>query len=77
MQIEEAQLQLQQAQNKMLYQLLHNIDVSFSSEAHAITELKGTVEERNSRISQMQDTLHIIEEESGNHEVPDNTADSK
>ena len=60
MQIEEAQLQLQNSQNELLQQLLHNVDVSSSSEAESIKELKEAVEEQNKQFSQIQDTTASI-----------------
>lgn len=67
-QIEESQLELQRAQNKMLQQLLHNIDTSSSSEAETIKELKETVEELNTQYSQTQGTFSPVEAGNDNSE---------
>ena len=73
MQIEEAQLELQRAQNEMLQQLLHNIDVSLSSEAQTIKELQETVEELHKQYSQTQDTCSPVEEGTDNSKSTEDT----
>ena len=72
-QIEESQLELQQAQNEMLQQLLHDIDTSSSSEAETIKELKETVEELNKQYSQTQDTCSPVEAGNDNSESTEDT----
>lgn len=72
-QIEESQLELQRAQNKMLQQLLHNIDTSSSSEAETIKELKKTVEELNKQCSPTQDTCSPVEADNDNSESTEDT----
>ena len=72
-QIEESQLELQQAQNEMLQQLLHDIDTSSSSEAETIKELKETVEELNKQYSQTQDTCSPVEEGTDNSKSTEDT----
>lgn len=72
-QIEESQLELQRAQNKLLRQLLCDIDTSSSSEAKLIKELKETVEEQNKQFSQIQDILSSSEEDSDNFEEAEDT----
>ena len=72
-QIEEAQLELQRAQNEMLQQLLHNIDVSLSSEAETIKELQETVEELHKQYSQTQDTCSPVEEGTDNSKSTEDT----
>ena len=71
--IEEAQLELQHAQNEMLQQLLHDIDTSSSSEAETIKELKETVEELNKQYSQTQDTCSPVEAGNDNPESTEDT----
>ena len=72
-QIEETQIELQRAQNKILQQLLHNIDTSSSSEAEAIKELQKTVEEQNKQYSQNQDTCLSVEENNDNSKLTKDT----
>ena len=72
-QIEESQLELQQAQNEMLQQLLHDIDTSSSSEAETIKELKETVEKLNKQYSQTQDTCSPVEAGNDNSESTEDT----
>lgn len=72
-QIEESQLELQQAQNEMLQQLLHDIDTSSSSEAETIKELKETVEELNKQCSPTQDTCSPVEADNDNSESTEDT----
>ena len=72
-QIEESQLELQQAQNEMLQQLLHDIDTSSSSEAETIKELKKTVEELNKQCSPTQDTCSPVEADNDNSESTEDT----
>lgn len=72
-QIEEAQLELQRAQNEMLQQLLHNIDVSLSSEAETIKELQETVEELHKQYSQTQDTCSPAEGDTDNSKSTEDT----
>lgn len=76
-QIEEAQLELQRAQNEMLQQLLHNIDVSLSSEAETIKELQETVEELHKQYSQTQDTCSPVEEGTDNSKSTEDTDNQK
>lgn len=76
-QIEESQLELQQAQNEMLQQLLHDIDTSSSSEAETIKELKETVEELNKQYSQTQDTCSPVEEGTDNSKSTEDTDNQK
>ena len=71
--IEEAQLELQHAQNEMLQQLLHDIDTSSSSEAETIKELKKTVEELNKQCSPTQDTCSPVEAGNDNPESTEDT----
>lgn len=73
MQIEEAQLELQKAQNKLLQQLLHNLDTSSSSEAELLKELKETVEELNKQCSPTQDTCSPVEADNDNSESTEDT----
>ncbi len=77
MQIEEAQLQLQNSQNELLQQLLHNVDVSSSSEAESIRELKEAVEEQNKQFSQIQDTTASIAKDLDSSEEAEDTDGSK
>ena len=72
-QIEEAQLELQRAQNEMLHQLLHNIDVSLSSEAESIKELQESVEELHKHYLQIQDTCAPVEESTDNSKSTEDT----
>lgn len=72
-QIEEAQLELQRSQNEMLHQLLHDIDVSLSSEAETLKELQETVEELHKQYSQTQDTCSPVEEGTDNSKLPEGT----
>ena len=77
MQIEEAQFQLQRSQNELLQQLLHNVDVSFSSEAESIKELKEAVEEQNKQFSQIQDTTASTAKDLDSSEEVEDTDSSK
>ena len=77
MQIEEAQLQLQRSQNELLQQLLHNVDVSSSSEAESIKELKEAVEEQNKQFSQIQDTTVSTAKDLDSSEEAEDTDSSK
>lgn len=72
-QIEEAQLELQRAQNEMLHQLLHDIDVSLSSEAESIKELQESVEELHKHYLQTQYTRSPVEESTDNSKLPEDT----
>lgn len=72
-QIEEAQLELQRAQNEMLHQLLHDIDVSLSSEAESIKELQESVEELHKHYLQTQYTCSPVEESTDNSKLPEDT----
>lgn len=74
LQIEEIQLQLQYSQNEFLQQLLHDIDVSSSSEAQTIKELKEIVEAQNTQLSQIRNTPHTIEESPDTSESVEDTA---
>lgn len=74
LQIEEIQLQLQYSQNEFLQQLLHDIDVSSSSEAQTIKELKEIVEEQNTQLAQIQNTPRTIEESPDTSESVEDTA---
>ena len=74
LQIEEIQLQLQYSQNEFLQQLLHDIDVSSSSEAQTIKELKEIVEEQNTQLAQIRNTPRTIEESPGTYEAAEDTA---
>ena len=76
-QIEEAQLQLQNSQNELLQQFLHNVDVSSSSEAESIRELKEAVEEQNKQFSQIQDTTASTAKDLDSSEEAEDTDGSK
>lgn len=65
LEIEQTQAKLLKFQNDTLQQLLHNVDVSFSSEAEAIRELKEAVEEQGKQCSQIQDTNSLTSEDFG------------
>ena len=68
-----SQLELQRAQNEMLHQLLHNIDVSLSSEAESIKELQESVEELHKHYLQIQDTCAPVEESTDNSKSTEDT----
>ena len=74
---EVIELQLLQSQNELLQQLLHNADISSSSEIEAINELKQSVEEQSKQLSQCQETLDKFEEALDNHETVENIDTAK
>lgn len=74
---EVIELQLLQSQNELLQQLLHNADISSSSEIEAINELKQSVEEQSKQLSQCQETLDKFDEALDNHETVENIDTAK
>ena len=61
----------------MLHQLLHNVDVSLSSEAESIKELQESVEELHKHYLQIQDTCSPVEESTDNSKSTEDTDNQK
>jgi hypothetical protein len=57
--------------------ILHNVDVSSSSEAESIKELKETVEEQNKQFPQIQDTTASTAKDLDSSEEAEDTDSSK
>ena len=74
MQSDEIQTRLLQSQNQMFCLLLHDIDLSFSSQAEALQSLKETVEAQNTAISDLGESLDSIQQLTDNMKSSENTA---
>lgn len=72
-QAEEAQILLLESQNQMLRNLFHNIDLSSSSQAKFLQSLKESVEVQNSAISDLEESLDLIQQSLDNMSEPGNT----
>ena len=72
-QLDETQNALLQTQNQLLYDLLHSIDTSSSSESGSLQSLKKAVEEQNLHLSRIEKSLDSIEKSLDNNASSGNT----
>ena len=66
-----------QTQNQHLYDLLHSIDTSSSSESGSLQSLKKAVEEQNLHLSRIEKSLDSIEKSLDNNASSGNTESEK
>ena len=76
-QLDETQNALLQTQNQLLYDLLHSIDTSSSSESGSLQSLKKAVEEQNLHLSRIEKSLDSIEKSLDNNASSGNTESEK
>lgn len=76
-QLDETQNALLQTQNQLLYDLLHSIDTSSSSESESLQSLKKEVEEQNLHLSRIEKSLDSIEKSLDNSASSDNIESEK
>lgn len=76
-QLVEKQNQLIQSQNQLLYNLLHTIDTSASSQSEALQSLKEIVEAQNLAISDLEESLDLIQKSLDNMTESDCTEPEK
>ncbi|MBN2930333.1 MAG: hypothetical protein JTJ12_23620 [Eubacterium sp.] len=76
-QLDETQNVLLQTQNQLLYDLLHSIDTSSSTESESLQSLKKEVEEQNLHLSRIEKSLDSIEKSLDNNALSDNTESEK
>lgn len=76
-QLDEPQNALLQTRNQLLYDLLHSIDTSSSSESESLQSLKKEVEEENLHLSKIEKSLDSIEKSLDNNALSDNTESEK
>lgn len=76
-QLDETQNALLQTQNQLLYDLLHSIDTSSSSESESLQSLKKEVEEQNLHLSKIEKSLDLIEKSLDNSALSGNTESEK
>lgn len=76
-QLDEPQNALLQTRNQLLYDLLHSIDTSSSSESESLQSLKKEVEEENLHLSKIEKSLDSIEKFLDNNALSDNTESEK
>lgn len=73
MQAEETQIILLQSQNQILRDLFHNIDLSSSSQAEVLQSLKESVEAQNTAISDLEESVDLLQQSLDNTSESENT----